>query len=59
MMAGAIPLKNVQVAIPGGTITNVPLILAIATIATLPTVLLYSFFQRYFTEGMQGAGLKG
>lgn len=59
MMAGAIPLKNVQVAVPGGTITNIPLILAIATLATLPTVLLYSFFQRYFTEGMQGAGLKG
>ncbi len=59
MMAGAIPLKNVQITVPGGTITNIPLILAIATIATLPTVLLYSFFQRYFTEGMQGAGLKG
>ncbi len=59
MMAGAIPLKNITIAQPGGNITNIPLILAIATLATLPTVLLYSFFQRYFSEGMQGAGLKG
>jgi len=59
MMAGAVPLKNMTITVPGSTITNIPMILAIATIATLPTVALYSFFQRYFTEGMQGAGLKG
>jgi len=43
----------------GGSITDYPFAFAIATVATLPTVLLFLFLQRYFVEGVQGFALKG
>jgi len=36
-----------------------PFLMAIATIATLPMILLFVFGQRYFVAGMANAGLKG
>jgi multiple sugar transport system permease protein len=38
---------------------NVPYIMAGATLAILPTVLLFLFAQRYFVEGIATTGLKG
>jgi multiple sugar transport system permease protein len=38
---------------------NYPYSFTVAAIATIPTVLLYLFFQRYFVEGIQGFAIKG
>jgi len=61
LMAGGLP-PDVANSIMTGTmttITNTPLVLTFGLIATIPAVLFFFFFQRYFIEGMQGAGLKG
>jgi multiple sugar transport system permease protein len=39
--------------------TNWPPLMAIVVIATIPIVVLYVFFQRYFVEGIAAAGVKG
>jgi multiple sugar transport system permease protein len=39
--------------------TNWPPLMALVVIATLPILLLYIFFQRYFVEGVAAAGVKG
>ena len=36
-----------------------PPMMAIVVVATLPIVILYLFFQRYFVEGIAAAGVKG
>ncbi|GCE51172.1 multiple sugar transport system permease protein [Thermosporothrix hazakensis] len=38
---------------------NYPLAFTLATLTTIPIVLLFLFLQRYFKEGVQGMGLKG
>lgn len=38
---------------------NYPLTFTLATVLTVPTILMFLFLQRYFTEGVQGFGLKG
>jgi len=38
---------------------NFPLLMAVAVISTLPIVIFYLFFQRYFIEGQTRAGIKG
>ena len=38
---------------------NLPFIFAVATVATIPTIVLFLFFQRYFVQGVQGFGIKG
>jgi multiple sugar transport system permease protein len=38
---------------------SIPLAAAVATLATLPAVFCFFFFQRYFVEGLQGIGIKG
>jgi multiple sugar transport system permease protein len=43
----------------GGVITDYPFAFTLATVATLPTVLIFLFLQRYFVEGVQGFALKG
>ncbi len=61
LMAGGLP-PDVAHSIMTGTmttITNTPLVLTFGLIATVPAVVFFFFFQRYFIEGMQGAGLKG
>jgi multiple sugar transport system permease protein len=39
--------------------TNWPPMMAIVVVATLPIVVLFVFFQRYFVEGIAAAGVKG
>lgn len=38
---------------------NWPALMAVVVMATLPIVVLYIFFQRYFVEGVAAAGVKG
>jgi multiple sugar transport system permease protein len=62
LMAGGIPsdvAKNLVVASIGANITNTPLILTFGVVATIPAVIIFFIFQRYFIEGMQGVGIKG
>ena len=43
----------------GGFSTNWPPLMALITLATIPIVVLYVFFQRYFVEGVAASGVKG
>lgn len=44
---------------PGTAITDYPFTFALATVASLPTILLFLWLQDYFVEGVQGFALKG
>jgi multiple sugar transport system permease protein len=39
--------------------TNYPPLMAMSVIATVPIVIIYIFFQRYFVEGIAASGVKG
>lgn len=39
--------------------SNFPLLMAVAVISTIPIVIFYLIFQRYFVEGQSRAGIKG
>ena len=39
--------------------TNWPPLMALVVIATIPILVLYVYFQRYFVEGIAAAGVKG
>jgi multiple sugar transport system permease protein len=43
----------------GGFSTNWPPLMALITLATIPILVLYIFFQRYFVEGVAASGVKG
>jgi multiple sugar transport system permease protein len=43
----------------GGFSTNWPPLMAVVCMATLPILVLYLFFQRYFVEGVAASGVKG
>ena len=43
----------------GGQSTNWPPLMAVVAIATIPILILYVFFQRYFVEGVAASGVKG
>lgn len=43
----------------GGIGTNWPPLMATVAIATIPILILYIFFQRYFVEGIAASGVKG
>ena len=43
----------------GGMATNYPPLMATVVMATVPIVILYLFFQRYFVEGIAASGVKG
>jgi multiple sugar transport system permease protein len=43
----------------GGLTTNWPPLMAVIVIATIPILVLYIFFQRYFVEGVAASGVKG
>lgn len=43
----------------GGFSTNWPPLMAVVVMATIPIVILYIFFQRYFVEGVAASGVKG
>ncbi len=44
---------------PGTAITDYPFTFALATVASMPTILLFLWLQDYFVEGVQGFALKG
>ncbi|RIK47489.1 MAG: hypothetical protein DCC57_14295 [Chloroflexi bacterium] len=56
IMFSAGAFKGQQV---GTVITDYPFAFTVATVATLPTVVVFLFLQRYFVEGVQGFALKG
>jgi len=43
----------------GGFSTNWPPLMAVIVMATVPILVLYVFFQRYFVEGIAASGVKG
>jgi multiple sugar transport system permease protein len=43
----------------GGFATNWPPLMAVVVMATIPILVLYIFFQRYFVEGIASTGMKG
>ena len=43
----------------GGFSTNWPPLMAVVVIATVPILVLYIFFQRFFVEGVAASGVKG
>ena len=43
----------------GGLATNWPPLMALVVLATVPVLILYLFFQRYFVEGIAASGVKG
>jgi multiple sugar transport system permease protein len=43
----------------GGFETNWPPLMAVVVIATIPILILYIFFQRFFVEGVAASGVKG
>jgi multiple sugar transport system permease protein len=49
----------VQFRLAGGFTTNWPPLMATVVMATIPILILYLFFQRYFVEGVAASGVKG
>jgi multiple sugar transport system permease protein len=54
-----LPLALVQFRLQGGFATNWPPLMAVVVMATVPILVLYLFFQRYFVEGVAASGVKG
>jgi multiple sugar transport system permease protein len=54
-----LPLALVQFRQSGGFSTNWPPLMAVVVMATIPILVLYLFFQRYFVEGVASAAVKG
>ncbi len=54
-----IPLGLAFFRTAGGLLTNWPPLMAVVVMATLPILILYIFFQRYFVEGIAASGVKG
>jgi multiple sugar transport system permease protein len=43
----------------GGMSNDWPPLMATVVVATIPILILYMFFQRYFVEGVAASGVKG
>lgn len=54
-----LPLALVQFRLQGGFSTNWPPLMAVVVMATIPILVLYLFFQRYFVQGVAASGVKG
>ena len=54
-----LPLGLSSVPLAGGFSTNWPPLMATVVMATIPVLVLYIFFQRYFVEGIAACGVKG
>lgn len=54
-----LPLGLVQFRLQGGFSTNWPPLMAVVVMATIPIVVLYLFFQRYFVAGVAAGSVKG
>ena len=60
MMDGSFPVPSTDPLVqPTRDIVNIPFALATGTVATLPPLICFFFFQRYFIEGLQGIGIRG
>jgi multiple sugar transport system permease protein len=54
-----LPLGLVQFRLAGGFTTDWPPLMAVVVMATIPILVLYLFFQRYFVQGVAASGVKG
>jgi multiple sugar transport system permease protein len=54
-----LPLGLTEFRLEGGFGTNWPPLMATVVLATVPILILYMFFQRYFVEGIAASGVKG
>ena len=54
-----LPIGLTLFRLAGGFTTNWPPLMAVVVMATLPILVLYVFFQRYFVEGIAASGVKG
>jgi len=54
-----LPLGLTEFRLVGGFGTNWPPLMATVVLATVPILVLYMFFQRYFVEGIAASGVKG
>lgn len=54
-----LPIGLTLFRLTGGQGNNWPPLMAVVVLATIPILLLYIFFQRYFVEGVAAAGVKG
>jgi multiple sugar transport system permease protein len=54
-----IPISLNFFRLAGGFSVNYPPLMAIVVLATLPILVIYVFFQRYFVEGIAASGVKG
>jgi multiple sugar transport system permease protein len=54
-----LPIGLTEFHLAGGFATNYPPQMATVVIATIPILILYVFFQRYFVEGIAASGVKG
>jgi multiple sugar transport system permease protein len=54
-----LPLALAQFRTAGGFSTQWPPLMATVVMATIPILVLYIFFQRYFVEGIAASGVKG
>ena len=60
MMDGSWPVPSTDpTVLHTRSVVNIPFAMATGTVATLPPLLLFFFFQRYFIEGLQGIGIRG
>jgi len=59
MMDGSFPVPSTDPLVqPTRDIVNIPFALATGTVATLPPLFLFFFFQRYFIQGLIGIGIR-
>jgi multiple sugar transport system permease protein len=54
-----LPIGLTLFRLTGGMSNNWPPLMATVVIATIPILILYMFFQRYFVEGVAASGVKG
>jgi multiple sugar transport system permease protein len=54
-----LPLGMANFRLSGGFGSNWPPLMATVVLATIPILLVYIFFQRYFVEGIASSGVKG
>jgi multiple sugar transport system permease protein len=54
-----LPLGMAFFRLSGGFGSNWPPLMATVVLATIPILVVYVFFQRYFVEGIAAAGVKG
>jgi multiple sugar transport system permease protein len=54
-----VPVAITFFRLAGGYSNNWPPLMALVVLATIPVLVLYLFFQRYFVEGIAASGVKG